>query len=184
MVASCGDIVAAPVIPKRLRRIEKSLMVQTILSRSTRDSKEIEADRRATKRDCAPPVAAPVIPKRLRRPFTSVSRARQPGRSTRDSKEIEAAHQRQPDVGCAGCRSTRDSKEIEAETSDRSARSDRLCRSTPRACFDNFGRAEMEGRHFSTCTRSAADIPILQEISADFEVRRAVSVRNNLSKIP
>ena len=38
--------------------------------------------------------------------------------------------------------------------------------------------------NFEDLTWAAADIPILQEISADLEIRRAVSVRNNLSKIP
>ena len=61
--------VAAPVIPKRLRRLVALIWSAVTVCRSTRDSKEIEAASRKA--------SSPATPRR----------------STRDSKEIEAVFQ-------------------------------------------------------------------------------------------
>ena len=59
--------VAAPVIPKRLRRIDEASRQCDATRRSTRDSKEIEAVTVSVCDKFEAQVAAPVIPKRLRR---------------------------------------------------------------------------------------------------------------------
>ena len=224
--------VAAPVIPKRLRRRRGFQECARRFCRSTRDSKEIEAacpngltpnppsvaapvipkrlrrlrgskDRRGAVQVAAPVipkrlrrrsnhhhgpetvmVAAPVIPKRLRRASSqSLTTTPHPVAAPVIPKRLRRFYANEWTAARLS-RSTRDSKEIEAETSYQSAGSGRLGRSVPLAHFDKFGGAEWRHATSRHARETPRTLPILQEISADLGIPCAVSVRNDLLKLP
>ncbi len=106
--------VAAPVIPKRLRRLSRKLLQASRFCRSTRDPKEIEAGYGRLRHDRGLPRRSTRDPKEIEAEIHSPHPMPLICRSTRDPKEIEAVEIPSPRFLRNVGRSTRDPKEIEA----------------------------------------------------------------------